>query len=475
MATDPTPTIDQQVAFRPGQTAPVPLPEALQPSAPSPAPHPAESLLSPSGTVAMLSPDGSQSGEVPLHRVREGRAAGYHIAVPMSDPNGQSGWVPYHRLTDAVSAGYKHLDEKAAPAVEGLANLTKVAGNKYNSTIQKIRDVRSAAAQKVNDFLISRIPNFDSMPPETQADMRELWSQGVGVPTLGLLVTGPSKVPSDIEHPLMGTLPPVGLHETGIPREGVPPEITAGVHDVAIKKAGAIPGGIQKGAPEEGIPDYAMFHDPKSGSSLMLPTDQVTPENVTAQLEKSRAAYAAADKRAVQKLMDEEGAKAAAAAEESPENLIMAERQSPLKQTYKMGIVSADGKPQSVTVDAFSYKDALKQAKKQFPEAQGWTTDASKGSALVERPPSTDYVVPTGKHLSMPESTGRTEEDTRYHELGHFFTGANENIMEQGGMLRYTHPDMPSNGRAAIEPIEPTEGLLDRIRREAAAKKNRAH
>jgi hypothetical protein len=72
-----------------------------------------------------------------------------------------------------------------------------------------------------------------------------------------------------------------------------PPEQSAGVHDKAIKEAGAIPGGIQKGDPEIDVPDLVLFHDPETGSTLALPASKVTPENVTAQMKKSRAQFAA--------------------------------------------------------------------------------------------------------------------------------------------------------------------------------------
>lgn len=70
-----------------------------------------------------------------------------------------------------------------------------------------------------------------------------------------------------------------------------PPERTTGEYDEPIKKGGAIPGGIQKGDEEIGLKDLALFHDPTTGSTLALPTDKITPENVKAQLQKSRDLY----------------------------------------------------------------------------------------------------------------------------------------------------------------------------------------
>jgi hypothetical protein len=73
----------------------------------------------------------------------------------------------------------------------------------------------------------------------------------------------------------------------------VPPEGTTGRADLdaAIKKGGAISGGLQVGDPDIGVPDLALFHDPKTGSTLAYPADKVTPEAVAAELSKSRKAY----------------------------------------------------------------------------------------------------------------------------------------------------------------------------------------
>lgn len=77
----------------------------------------------------------------------------------------------------------------------------------------------------------------------------------------------------------------------------LPPERTTGEFDDPIKKGGAIPGGIQKGDAELKIKDLALFHDPATGSTLALPVDRITPENVTKELKKSRDVYLAAEDR----------------------------------------------------------------------------------------------------------------------------------------------------------------------------------
>lgn len=73
----------------------------------------------------------------------------------------------------------------------------------------------------------------------------------------------------------------------------VPPELTAGEHDKAIKEGGAVPGGIAKGDAEFNEPDLVQFHDPKTGSTLALPAGEVTAEKVRRELEKSRKQFAA--------------------------------------------------------------------------------------------------------------------------------------------------------------------------------------
>ena len=77
----------------------------------------------------------------------------------------------------------------------------------------------------------------------------------------------------------------------------VPPERTTGAHDEPIKAAGAIPGGIMRGDPDIDVPDLILFHDPTSGSTLALPSERLTKENVQAELEKSREQYRQAAER----------------------------------------------------------------------------------------------------------------------------------------------------------------------------------
>jgi hypothetical protein len=73
----------------------------------------------------------------------------------------------------------------------------------------------------------------------------------------------------------------------------VPPERSTGVpeRDAAIKEGGAIPAGIQKGDPSIGLNELTLFHDPKTGSTLALPSDKVTADLVKQHLAKSREAY----------------------------------------------------------------------------------------------------------------------------------------------------------------------------------------
>jgi hypothetical protein len=282
MANDST-SPDQQVADRPGQVAPTPLPPALQPSTDAVSPafngwdqlvskqgqEPAgwKNLVSDDGTVAMLTPNGKQAGDVPLHRVQHARESGYHIAIPMTHSSGAPGWVPYHKVADAVSKGFKHANEKLVTAGEELSNLTsagllpaflktprgKEINDQFNQEIQGIlRD-----PEKRSNFLVGMV---------------QPGGEGAGelLPELG------QRVP----RPIVNGKPAV-----------IPPEMTTGKFDAAIKEAGAVPGGIQKGYPELNLPDGIQFHDPATGSSLSLPPEQVTPANVRAKMRESRAGY----------------------------------------------------------------------------------------------------------------------------------------------------------------------------------------
>jgi hypothetical protein len=63
--------------------------------------------------------------------------------------------------------------------------------------------------------------------------------------------------------------------------------------DQAIRAGGGLPGGVQRGLPDKGISDLVMFHDPQTGTTLALPAEQITAENVTKRLTESRAEFAA--------------------------------------------------------------------------------------------------------------------------------------------------------------------------------------
>src|SRR6266403_3169928 len=82
----------------------------------------------------------------------------------------------------------------------------------------------------------------------------------------------------------------------------VPAERDTPGHNETIKQGGAIPGGIQKGDKEIGIPDLALFHDPTTGSTLALPTNKMSADAVKDQLKKSRQMYLDAEDRAASKL-----------------------------------------------------------------------------------------------------------------------------------------------------------------------------
>lgn len=255
-----------------------------------------KNLITAEPTHPMISSDGNRSGNVPVSQMASARAQGNHVAVPMQAPapDDRTGWIPMHRATDALKAGFRHIGQYKQA---------------MDSAIEAVRDKRADLAQGINDAVIKHVPNFDLMPPEVQNNVREMVGQGIGFYSGGLLMPGPKgaeakKMAGTPENPLETALPPVGaIGETSevgqkVPRpivEGeparVPPERTTGKFDADIKEGKAVPGGIQKGDPEIGLPDLAYFHDPATGSTLALPTDQVTPQNVRTQMRTSRAAY----------------------------------------------------------------------------------------------------------------------------------------------------------------------------------------
>jgi hypothetical protein len=136
-------------------------------------------------------------------------------------------------------------------------------------------------------------------------------------------------------------------------------------------------------------------------------------------------------------------------AAEDNEDLNMSELQSPRKRSYLMKVSdnTGDGYAQ---VDAFSNKDAIKQAQKKFPDATEWGVEGAK-----DIPASGEYKVPTGRHLSV---RGSDPLGTMHHEHGHAMVGQNEG-MKTLGMLRHTHPDMPSGVTAGVQ--WSNEGIVD--------------
>ena len=283
MANDPTPTTDQQVANRPGQTAPVPLPAGLQPdTATGPSafsgwdnlvakqgqePAGWKNLVTAGNTVNMLTPEGSNTGDVPLPNVQKAREAGYHIAIPMKSPEDQKGWVPYHRVADALASGFKHASDKLGTAGDELANLTSAG--------LLPAFLKTPKGKEINDQFNQEIQGIIHNPQKRASFLVGLVQPG-GEGAEELLPELGQKVPK----------PTVG----GEPAR-VPPEKTTGQFDAAIKAGGAVPGGVQKGDPEIDLKDIVMFHDPATGSTLGLNPEDVSPENVRAQMRTSRAAY----------------------------------------------------------------------------------------------------------------------------------------------------------------------------------------
>ena len=131
----------------------------------------------------------------------------------------------------------------------------------------------------------------------------------------------------------------------------------------------------------------------------------------------------------------------------APEDLTTNERQSPLKQHWKIQVQDPTTHEfHDETVDAYSSKDALKQGQKKFPGSGVWTVSGVDAA----RDESTAYQVPKEKLASMPEQvSGKTAEQTIRHELGHALVGLKEG-MDVKGMLRHTHPDLGSNTRASV-------------------------
>jgi hypothetical protein len=68
-------------------------------------------------TVPMLAPDG-RSGEIPVDKVNEARAAGFKVAVTMKSPDGQTGYIPTENVHAAAAKGFTMVPTSAPDAVK---------------------------------------------------------------------------------------------------------------------------------------------------------------------------------------------------------------------------------------------------------------------------------------------------------------------------------------------------------------------
>jgi len=107
---------------------------------------------------------------------------------------------------------------------------------------------------------------------------------------------------SGTARPVVEESKPAGGRDKGVTESqiSVPKESSTGDEkvDAAIKSGGAIPGGVQKAfeytkkdGTEVKLPAMAYFHDPKTGTSLNLPMEMITPEVVKQHLVESRKQY----------------------------------------------------------------------------------------------------------------------------------------------------------------------------------------
>lgn len=135
-----------------------------------------------------------------------------------------------------------------------------------------------------------------------------------------------------------------------------------------------------------------------------------------------------------------------AAGGSAAESVVTKEYQSPLRQPYPIEITDEGGARHTETISAFSIRDAMKTAQKQFPTSYAFPGLEIPG--IGSTAPLGEYSIPTLKHLSMPESAYKTPEETMLHENGHAFSALNEGI-PVNGIIRHTHMDADQTTRAA--------------------------
>jgi hypothetical protein len=133
-------------------------------------------------------------------------------------------------------------------------------------------------------------------------------------------------------------------------------------------------------------------------------------------------------------------------------DIVQSDKQAPYKEKYGMEVTDPDGTTHVEKVAAYSNNEAMKAARKKFPDA-GIMRLPEHDEAHV---PSTEYSVPTKKSIKMPESGDRPEADTDAHEMAHGLVALDEKL-GSGGIITQHHPTMPKDARAAH--LLPSAGL----------------
>ena len=249
-------------------------------------------------SVPMLKPGAPPQGPAPaaqVPRTIDVQATPVSEAVPVESPTVKTARLKTEAMRGRAARGEISQDDFQTWFRTGKEPGTSAPPNPPTPAVERSSEER--AFQEENYKALSRKVDQRGVPMGGTEEF--LAGPPIAAPKVGPPPVSEEDLPRPLGQTIRAKLPnPERMTSSGfvIP---IPSERTTGIHDEAIKAGGAIPGGLQPAVPEVGLPEYAYFHDPESGSSLMLPTEPpITAEGVKEQLAKSRAQYAEARARA---------------------------------------------------------------------------------------------------------------------------------------------------------------------------------
>lgn len=338
---------------------------------------------------------------------------------------------------------------KTADPVEDLIMSDKIGGKKVRgATPRATAEPDPEAFAEAGGKLVAKAPEVSAPAAEYHPDLQKL-ADHFGVSNdASKLTDGASFITPDGKfvhlagatthdsaidwatgsQQIVGDNRPDFLKNTGAVRTRFMPNAKAGpTMHISVPEQGATP---------EQIPaiQQAIAKAGRNGNVVMERAD-VTPETrdaLTMTKEFPRAGDTEDYLRQIQAHPDQQDLVSKARIEEPPH-----------KSTYVLEVSDSNSTNRVEKIDAFSNNEAMKLARKKFPDAD-----------IIRRPEldtthvaSTKYEVPTGKRLKMPPSYNHPEDDTESHEIAHALEAVRGGLQTKG-ILTQHHPIVPSDARA---------------------------